>query len=609
MAKIKTICIIAVSLFCFIKGYSSTINNVDFKFDGKNIIITYDLLSSNVNEASYVTIGVYNQSNYEVVPKNISGDYGSGVKVGNGKQITWNAREDGYIFDESITIKLTVISGSIIPMKTHVVKSVIWPGWGDYKLRNGKAYLLYGLVGYGSLGASIYYNNQAYTNYNNYLSSNEIEKSNNYFKASKQNNTLSYVFLGLASAVWIADITGVLAKTTKAKNNPSIVMSSEYYKEISMLNNSTTKTKMICTKTPLEIATEKGDQYYANQEYEEAKFEYLKVIDLDNTNEKAKIRISAIEKILNDRKILEENYRAAINNGDKKYVEKEYEAAINQYEVAISYKPSETYPRQKISEIRKLQQQIVQDKLDENYRGKIKDADIAFEQKEFNKAKKLYEEAREINPDETYPSSKIQEIEYKSSSYNLPELIKVCRKTVCYISLINPYTMEEVGSGSGFIVSPNGICVTNAHVLQATNSISNIRVTFEGNSTIYEIEKILDSNSVGYNDYAIIKLKTKRNDFSYVKIAKNEIQNGESVYAIGNPEGLENTASNGIVSAYRGPNNEIIQTTANIAHGSSGGPLFNMRGEVVGITTMGNAESNLYFAVNIKLLKLYRYIK
>lgn len=78
------------------------------------------------------------------------------------------------------------------------------------------------------------------------------------------------------------------------------------------------------------------------------------------------------------------------------------------------------------------------------------------------------------------------------------------------------------------------------------------------------------------------------------------------MFAIGNPKGLESTLSTGIVSSIRS-SDHLIQTTAEITHGSSGGPLFNMKGEVIGITSAGLGEANLNFAVDIRSLNLSGY--
>ena len=94
--------------------------------------------------------------------------------------------------------------------------------------------------------------------------------------------------------------------------------------------------------------------------------------------------------------------------------------------------------------------------------------------------------------------------------------------------------------------------------------------------------------------------------FPFVNISFLEPVVGEKVFAITNPEGLEKTLSDGIISALR-ENKKLIQTTTPITHGSSGGPLFNFRGEVIGITTKGLQEGSLFFAININNLNLIGY--
>ena len=83
-----------------------------------------------------------------------------------------------------------------------------------------------------------------------------------------------------------------------------------------------------------------------------------------------------------------------------------------------------------------------------------------------------------------------------------------------------------------------------------------------------------------------------------MKLAKILPKIGEGVFAIGNPEGLEQTLSNGIISSYR-EDKTYIQTNTAITHGSSGGPLFNMKGEVIGIISLGKQEGSLFFALSI----------
>ena len=122
----------------------------------------------------------------------------------------------------------------------------------------------------------------------------------------------------------------------------------------------------------------------------------------------------------------------------------------------------------------------------------------------------------------------------------------------------------------------------------------------------FKIKEVLEKSKE--NDYIIFRVNIgSYNITSPIAVASQSPKIGEDVFAIGNPRGLESTLSNGIISAFR-ENNNIIQTSTEITHGSSGGPLLNMKGEVIGITTAGLGEANLNFAVNIKSLNLYRFL-
>ena len=93
---------------------------------------------------------------------------------------------------------------------------------------------------------------------------------------------------------------------------------------------------------------------------------------------------------------------------------------------------------------------------------------------------------------------------------------------------------------------------------------------------------------------------------NHIKIANNTPKVGEKIYTIGSPRGLDNTFSSGEISQIR-ENGKILQISAPIDHGSSGGVLLNSKGEAVGITSGGIDDSgaNLNYAWNIQLIKSY----
>ncbi len=157
--------------------------------------------------------------------------------------------------------------------------------------------------------------------------------------------------------------------------------------------------------------------------------------------------------------------------------------------------------------------------------------------------------------------------------------------------------------GTGFFISENGLAVSNYHVFENTSKGLEVIETIDG--TQFKILEVLDTSKE--YDYIIFRINIGNQHIANpIPIVYQDPQIGEDVFAIGNPKGLTSTLSKGIVSGFRDDNN-IIQTTAEITHGSSGGPLMNMNGEVIGITTSGVGEANLNFAINIKILNLSRF--
>jgi serine protease Do len=138
--------------------------------------------------------------------------------------------------------------------------------------------------------------------------------------------------------------------------------------------------------------------------------------------------------------------------------------------------------------------------------------------------------------------------------------------------------------GSGFVVDPAGFVVTNNHVIAEADEIS---VVFNDEST-YEAELVgRDSKT----DLALLKIKNPNHPFPAVRFADSDtVRVGDWVIAIGNPFGLGSSVTAGIVSARSrdiraGPYDDFLQVDAPINRGNSGGPSFNLDGEVIGINT------------------------
>ena len=158
--------------------------------------------------------------------------------------------------------------------------------------------------------------------------------------------------------------------------------------------------------------------------------------------------------------------------------------------------------------------------------------------------------------------------------------------------------------GTGFFVGPNGLAVSNHHVFKQANAW---RVTLADGRRLPVVEIVEDQPA---RDYVIFRVGGELGGQVFLRPALATPRRASPVYVIGNPNGLERTFTTGVVSALRTLENpgDLIQFDAAISPGSSGSPVLNPAGRVVGIATFKRAEcENCNFAVNIRLLNLARF--
>ena len=188
----------------------------------------------------------------------------------------------------------------------------------------------------------------------------------------------------------------------------------------------------------------------------------------------------------------------------------------------------------------------------------------------------------------------------KSIQSHILEPTEIFKKYNSAVFMI--YTTDGLGvfQGSGFFISENGVAVSNYHVFKGTAVGSEVIKLSDGRQCKIS-EVIAKSES---EDYILFRIK---GHFVHIPVSHRKNNVGEKVYTIGSPRGLENTFSSGEISQISDDN--YIQISCPIDHGSSGGVLINAYGEAIGITTGGHDESgaNLNFAKNIKVLNLSNY--
>jgi serine protease Do len=148
--------------------------------------------------------------------------------------------------------------------------------------------------------------------------------------------------------------------------------------------------------------------------------------------------------------------------------------------------------------------------------------------------------------------------------------------------------------GTGFIISPDGLVLTNAHVV---SDFATVTVTLQ-DKTKLQADVISIGKVGGKRDLALLRIHDQKNLVTIPPADLNKIHVGQPVFAIGYPFGIGKTLTTGIISRIDSESGEI-QTDAAINHGNSGGPLLNSQGEYIGINTKGPSENvNLAISTN-----------
>ncbi|HEY8400829.1 MAG TPA: S1C family serine protease, partial [Cytophagaceae bacterium] len=183
------------------------------------------------------------------------------------------------------------------------------------------------------------------------------------------------------------------------------------------------------------------------------------------------------------------------------------------------------------------------------------------------------------------------------SQVPLPKLIQKVKPCVFKIITYDRFN-SPLKQGTGFFIDSLGTALSNSHVFE---NAKKAEVTLN-DGRVMDVEMVLGEDKT----IDIIKFKVRNKDtvrFSYLEFSNDSVVEGESIFVVGSPHGLEGTVSTGIISSIREMKDigNVIQITAPISHGSSGSPVINMNGKVFGIATMiYESGQNLNFAIDVK---------
>lgn len=402
MKKVLTF-ILLICPVLFIKAQDNDVfTKIDFHYSNETFTIEYDINQDYIFDSLNVEVEIYFAKTFKYKLTHVSGSIGK-VSKGAGKKIFWIPSKEGFVIDEEVYVILIAKPIVTINKKNHLFKSIIFPGLGDNKARNGKANILSGVVAYGGIGSAIYLNRKAITSYDLYKKEYELERSKTLFKQAKNYKNLSLISAGVSTLVWTLDLALLNRKINKLKKNNA---SSNFY---SALSNNTysikSNPKHINTKTPYDLAMESGNKYFDDKKYDLALEQYKKAKNLKAT-ELADDKIKQCQEQINLIAVNNQKYNKHIKDADDLLTQKKYKEAKDEYNKALQVKNNETYPKRKIEEIENILKEE-QKKID--FAFKVKEGDALLKSKDYQNAKSFYETANSIIAYDDYVLGKIKE--------------------------------------------------------------------------------------------------------------------------------------------------------------------------------------------------------
>jgi S1-C subfamily serine protease len=172
---------------------------------------------------------------------------------------------------------------------------------------------------------------------------------------------------------------------------------------------------------------------------------------------------------------------------------------------------------------------------------------------------------------------------------DIPEIVRKAKPAV--VEIVTADARGNILTGTGFFITSEGLLLTNYHVIKNARTL--------GARTPSGAYYPFTGDWIRLPNVDIAMLKFNANDVPYLPLDSNaQVEEGQRVLVIGSPEGLQGTVSDGLVAAIR-ENGQYIQITAPISHGSSGSPVLNEQGQVIGVATSMLVDGqNVNFAIS-----------
>lgn len=210
------------------------VENVSFFVEGENLVITYDIVKASSGETFEVSVNIVTTSGKKISAFSLQGDVGAGIIGGKYKRITWDLKKDNVFLDDEIEVEVTALSMAVsrgVNIGGALLRSAVFPGWGNSYVKGGGPYWLIGVVAYGTLGGSIYFNNQAYNAFEDYKNATTTSDRDQFFSDAESHKSMQNTLAITAGAIWAIDLiwTAMQANNENKKGIQDKVSVGYYY--------------------------------------------------------------------------------------------------------------------------------------------------------------------------------------------------------------------------------------------------------------------------------------------------------------------------------------------------------------------------------------------
>jgi hypothetical protein len=192
------------------QGYQ--INMVKSEFIGKQLQISYDFVNARESDLFYVWVEIENKNGETIIAKAFSGDLGANIRGGTNKKITWIPERDSIFLNEEVLIEVKAEKYvKSYNRGSMMLKSAVFPGWGQTRISGGKPWWLTGVAAYGTLAGGLLVRNKSNDTYNSYQNEEDPVKRDELFNQAQKQSNISGALIVTGAAIWFANICWMAA--------------------------------------------------------------------------------------------------------------------------------------------------------------------------------------------------------------------------------------------------------------------------------------------------------------------------------------------------------------------------------------------------------------